>query len=68
MQNKTNIRDIIDLLEYKVQFNICTDEEYGLYLDYRNHGSKVFKYKINKNLVINLIDQVNEYRKDGDLW
>lgn len=66
MQNKINIRDIIDLLEYKVQFNICTDEEYGFYLDYRRCGKKVFTYEENKYIVRKLIRDCETYYEEGD--
>lgn len=39
------IRDLIEYLEYKVLSNLYNDDEYGLYIEYQNHGESVFDWE-----------------------
>jgi len=56
----------IEYLETLVLEDGCTDEEYGLYLDYKEHGRVVFNEPKNRVLCSRIIKDCNEiYDMEG---
>lgn len=52
------LRDVVEYLEEKVLGGSYSEEEYRLYSDYIWDGLKVFKKRINKNIIRRLVDEI----------
>lgn len=62
MNNKDKITTsyLISYLEYKIHTEEIEDDEYGLYIEYKDYGVKVFKMEQNKPITARLLRELKE--------
>lgn len=52
--------DVIEFLEYKIELNSITDDEYGLYIECLKYGEKILSDPTYRKIVKRLIEQIKD--------